>query len=168
MTTAPGGPHTATTRDVPARPSRRDSRPWVTAFVMALGAAMLVWSGVIHLHLWASGYRTIPTIGWLFMLQALGAFVLGALVLITRHLLPAAAAALFMASTACGLIWSVEWGLFGFRDSFNSPFATESLGIEAAGAGVLLVGCALVVRRHRTWARPGDHRRADANREPRH
>lgn len=119
---------------------------------MAVGAAMLVWSGVIHLHVWMDGYRAIPTIGWLFLLQAITAFVLAAAVLASRRLLVAAAGALFLASTAIGLVWSVEWGLFGFQDSFQAPFAAESLGVEAAGTVVLLLACLLD---RRTRRRPG-------------
>ena len=33
------------------------------------GAALLVWSGVIHLQLWADGYRSISVIGPLFLVQ---------------------------------------------------------------------------------------------------
>jgi hypothetical protein len=110
---------------------------------MALGAALLVWSGAIHLHLWASGYKSVPTIGWLFLLQSISAFVLGATVLVTRHPVPAAAGALFLASTIGGLVWSVELSLFGFRDSFSAPFATESLGVESAGIVVLALASAV-------------------------
>lgn len=113
---------------------------------MALGAAMLVWSGAIHLHLWTHGYRNIPTIGWLFLLQAITAFVLAALVLLYRGFVPAAVGAMFLASTIVGLVWSVEWGLFGFQDSFDAPFATQSLGVESAGAVVLLIACLLARR----------------------
>jgi hypothetical protein len=40
------------------------------------GAALLVASGATHLDLYLTGYRTIPTIGWLFLLQVIVAFVL--------------------------------------------------------------------------------------------
>lgn len=84
-----------------------------------------------------SGQRATATIGWLFLCQAITAFVLGAVVAITRHPVFAAAGALFLASTAMGLLWSVEWGLFGFQDSFSAPFATESLGVQSAGVVML-------------------------------
>lgn len=126
----------------PAGPERIRRRGVRTA-VMVLGAAMLVWSGVIHLHLWMAGYRSIPTIGWLFLLQAVAAFVLAAVLVASRRLVAAAAGALFLASTAVGLVWSVEWGLFGFQDRFSAPFATESLGVEAAGVAVLACACVL-------------------------
>ncbi|MGH8987258.1 MAG: hypothetical protein ACRDXC_01495 [Acidimicrobiales bacterium] len=106
---------------------------------MLPGTAMLVWSGAIHLQLWTDGYRSVPTIGWLFLFQAVTAFVLGAAVVVTRHPLAAAIGALFLVSTAIGLVWSAEWGLFGFQDSFGAPFAAESLGVEWGGAVALIL-----------------------------
>jgi hypothetical protein len=114
---------------------------------MVLGAAMVVWSGAIHLDLWTAGYRSLPTIGWLFLFQAIAAFLVGATVVVTRRIEAAAAGALLLASTAMGLVWSVEWGLFGFRDSYRAPFATESLGVESAGVVVLVIACVLARRR---------------------
>ena len=39
-------------------------------------------TAAIHLDLYVTGYRTIPTIGWLFLLQIIAAFVLGLAVLV--------------------------------------------------------------------------------------
>lgn len=142
MVTA-GKNHERALRAIAPLPSRHDARRSVSTVMMVLGSAMIVWSGVIHLDLRSQGYSSIRTIGWLFLAQAITAFVLGAVVLITRRALAAAAGAVFLASTIGGLVWSVEWGLFGFQDSFSAPFATQSLGVEAAGAVVLLVACAL-------------------------
>lgn len=124
---------------------------------MVAGAGLLAWSAGIHLRLWAEGYRSLPTIGWLFLLQAVAGFGLAALVLFTRRTVPALAGSVFLTSTIGGLVWSVEWGLFGFRDSYHAPFATQSLGIEAAGAATLAFACLLrhhVVRRRRPAAPP--------------
>jgi len=49
-----------------------------------VGAALLVASGAIHLDLYLTGYRTIPTIGPLFLLQVIAAFVLAAAGLLDR------------------------------------------------------------------------------------
>ena len=43
-----------------------------------IGAGLLFATGAIHLDLYLTGYRTIPTIGWLFLLQVITAFGLGA------------------------------------------------------------------------------------------
>jgi hypothetical protein len=41
----------------------------------------LIATAAIHLDLYLTGYRTIPTIGWLFQLQVIAAFGLGLAVL---------------------------------------------------------------------------------------
>ncbi len=45
------------------------------------GGGLLIATGAIHLDLYLTGYKSIPTIGWLFLLQVIAAFVLGAAVL---------------------------------------------------------------------------------------
>src|SRR5499425_606803 len=45
------------------------------------GAGLLIATAAIHLDLYLTGYRTIPVIGWLFLLQVIAAFGLGLAVL---------------------------------------------------------------------------------------
>jgi predicted lipoprotein with Yx(FWY)xxD motif len=80
------------------------------------GAGLLIATAAIHLDLYLTGYRTIPTIGWLFLLQIITGFVLAALVLATGDRLIAAAGALFALSTLGGFLISVQFGLFGFKE----------------------------------------------------
>jgi predicted lipoprotein with Yx(FWY)xxD motif len=80
------------------------------------GAALLVASGAIHLDLYLTGYRTIPTIGPLFLLQVIAAFVLAAAILVTGSWLAAAAGAGFAVSTLGGYLLSLWVGLFGFTE----------------------------------------------------
>ena len=47
------------------------------------GAGLLAATAAIHLDLYLTGYRSIPTIGWLFLLQVITAFALAAAVLAT-------------------------------------------------------------------------------------
>ena len=63
------------------------------------GAALLTASGAIHLDLYLTGYRSIPTIGWLFLLQIIAAFMLAIAIPVSRHWLAAAAGAGFAVST---------------------------------------------------------------------
>ena len=56
---------------------------WRTVLLRVAGAGLLVAAGAIHLDLYLTGYRTIPTIGWLFLLQVIAAFGLGLAVLAT-------------------------------------------------------------------------------------
>jgi predicted lipoprotein with Yx(FWY)xxD motif len=90
------------------------------------GAALLVAAGAIHLDLYLTGYRTIPTIGWLFLLQVIAAFVLavaiGAVSVWPQALaapvftLAAASGALFGLGTLGGYLLSLRVGLFGFTE----------------------------------------------------
>ena len=80
------------------------------------GAALLVAAGAIHLDLYLTGYRTIPTIGPLFLLQVIAAFVLAAAILVTGNWLVAAAGAGFAVSVLGGYLLSLWVGLFGFTE----------------------------------------------------
>lgn len=80
------------------------------------GAGLLIATAAIHLDLYLTGYRTIPTIGWLFLLQVITGFALGALILATGDRLIAAGGALFALSTLGGYLISVQFGLFNFKE----------------------------------------------------
>jgi hypothetical protein len=82
----------------------------------AAGSALLAVSASIHLSLYVTGYRSIPTIGWLFLLQVVVGFVLVAGALLTHSRLAAAAGAAFALSTLGCYLWAVRIGLFGFRE----------------------------------------------------
>jgi predicted lipoprotein with Yx(FWY)xxD motif len=97
------------------------SGPSWRAVLRVAGAGLLIASGAIHLDLYLTGYRTIPVIGWLFLLQVIAAFGLGLAVLATGRLviasrLAAAAGALFALATLGGYLLSVWTGLFGFTE----------------------------------------------------
>jgi predicted lipoprotein with Yx(FWY)xxD motif len=81
-----------------------------------IGAGLLIATAAIHLDLYLTGYRTIPTIGPLFLLQVIAAFALGGLVLVTGNRLAAALGAGFALSTLGGYLLTVQFGLFGFRE----------------------------------------------------
>jgi hypothetical protein len=118
---------------------------------MFVGAGLLSWSAAIHLHLWMNGYRHIPTIGPLFLLQAVGGFLIAIAVVAARRTLIALAAVGFLASTIGGLVLSASVGLFGFSDGFDAPFAQMSLVVEGIAMGVLLAA-AVLRRRARVTA----------------
>ena len=81
-----------------------------------VGAALLVASGAIHLDLYLTGYRTIPTIGPLFLFQVIAAFVLAAAILVTGNWLVEVAGAGFAVSVLGGYLLSLWVGLFGFTE----------------------------------------------------
>ncbi|MBO0852107.1 MAG: hypothetical protein J2P20_21790, partial [Pseudonocardia sp.] len=89
---------------------------WWTLGLGAVGSVLLAVDAGIHLDLYLTGYRSIPVIGWLFLLQVIAGFALAILVVVTRSRLAAAAAALFALATLGGYLLSVWAGLFGFKE----------------------------------------------------
>jgi predicted lipoprotein with Yx(FWY)xxD motif len=105
------------------------------------GAALLVASGAIHLDLYLTGYRTIPTIGPLFLLQVIAAFVLAAAIPVTGSALVAAAGALFAVSTLGGYLLSLWVGLFGFTEVRTTAGIVAGI-IDVAAFAVLALAAA--------------------------
>jgi hypothetical protein len=121
--------------------------------LLGAGAGLVVASGVIHLDLWSRSYHLIPTIGPLFLLQGVTAFIVALTVLASRRFLAVTAAAGFLLATIAGYLISVNFGLFGFQDTLNAPLGTASLAVEATGTLALALAAALIPRRDR-WRLP--------------
>jgi hypothetical protein len=69
----------------------RPAPGWPTVILRVAGSGLLIATGAIHLDLYLTGYRTIPTIGWLFLVQVIAAFGLALAVLaIPRRLVKSA------------------------------------------------------------------------------
>ena len=115
--------------------SQRRARSWRLLLLRLAGAGLLFATGAIHLDLYLTGYRTIPTIGWLFLLQVISAFALGLLVLAGSRLM-AAAGALFLLSTLGGYLLTIWISLFGFREVRTTAGITAGV-IEVVGFAVL-------------------------------
>ena len=124
------------------------SARWTVNFLALAGAGLLVWSGVIHIQLWSDGYRDIPVIGPLFIIQGVGSIVIAVVLVVFRRLVLLAAGAVALAATAVGLLLSVHISLFGYRESLAVPYAESSLVLEFTGAAVLLVAAAIVLAAH--------------------
>jgi len=60
----------------------RTAPGWAAVILRVAGSGLLIATAAIHLDLYLTGYRTIPTIGWLFLLQVIAAFGLGLAVLV--------------------------------------------------------------------------------------
>jgi predicted lipoprotein with Yx(FWY)xxD motif len=111
-----------------------------------IGAGLLFGTGALHLDLYLTGYRTIPTIGWLFLLQVITAFGLGALVLVSGSRLAAAAGAGFAIATLSGYLLSLRIGLFGFREvRTNAGIVTGVIEVAAFAVLVAFVLCPVPV-----------------------
>lgn len=81
-----------------------------------IDAGLLLATGAIHLELYLTGYRTIPTIGWLFLLQVITAFGFGAVILVSSSRHVAAAGGGLAIATLGGYLLSLRLSLFGFRE----------------------------------------------------
>jgi hypothetical protein len=106
------------------------------------GAGLLIAAGAIHLDLYLTGYRTVPVIGWLFLLQLIAASGLGLAVLATggrpviAGRLAAAGGAGFALATLGGYLLSVWIGLFGFKEVRTTTGIVAGV-IEVAAFAVL-------------------------------
>ncbi len=106
------------------------------------GSAVLAGSGVLHFHLWDSeGYRQIPTIGPLFLAQAIVGVALGVATAVFRRLILVAAAAGLAISSIGALLISIWWGLFGWQESSSAPYVGLAFALEAMAAAFLGAAC---------------------------
>ena len=128
------------TRGKPATATRRVLWP-----LLICDAALLVASGLIHLHLWDIAYRHVKTLDVLFLVQVAATILLAVALLVTRHLLVVLASMALMAGTIVGFILAETVGIFGFKLPVTTSLAIEVLVIEIAG--VILLGLTAAVMR---------------------
>src|SRR5579863_2246782 len=100
------------------------------------GAGLLAATAAIHLDLYLTGYKNIPTIGPLFLLQVIAAFVLAAAVLATGNRVVAALGAGFAVATLAGYLLSIWIGLFGFTEVRTTAGIVAGI-LEVAAFAVL-------------------------------
>jgi hypothetical protein len=132
------------------RPGRRGR----TRLALRLaGGGLLMAAGAIHLDLYLTGYRSIPVIGWLFLLQVIAAFGLGAVVLVSAGSLTAAAGAVFALATLGGYLLSLWTGLFGFTEVRTTAGIAAGV-IEVAAFAALTGLAAMPARRGRAGRGP--------------
>ena len=111
------------------------------------GAGLLIATAAMHLDLYLTGFRTIPTIGPLFLFQVIAGFALALAILaapftpVTRR--PAVDATIaaigagYAIATLGGYLLSLWVGLFGFHE-IRSTAGTVAGILEIAAFGVLL------------------------------
>lgn len=118
----------------------------------------------MHLDLYLTGFRTIPTIGPLFLFQVIAGFAL-ALAILAAPFTPwtrrpavdasiAAVGAGYAIATLGGYLLSLWVGLFGFHE-IRSTAGTVAGILEIAAFGVLL-GLAVLVYDPQLRGRPGE------------
>jgi len=115
--------------------------------LILVGAALAVYSGYIHLYLWGRQpfpYKDVPTIGPLFLVQGIVAILIGLFVAISRRLFAVLIGTGLMVVSVAALVYDVEVGMFGFKDSFSVPYATSTLYEEIVGAVLLLIAACVL------------------------
>ena len=128
-----------------ARPTAvvRTGRRPVIVGLCVVSAALMVWSGAIHLHLWQSAYRniTIGHINTLFLTQAISSMVVGVALVVFRHVLVALAGLALMTGTVTGYLISRyrTAGLFGFHLPITTSDANRALVVEIAAIVLLAI-----------------------------
>jgi predicted lipoprotein with Yx(FWY)xxD motif len=123
---------------MPAQEVARSS--WPSLGLRLAGAALLVATGAIHLDLYVTGFKNIPTIGVLFLLQIIAAFGLALIVAATGSKISAAAGALFALATLGGYLLSIWVGLFGFTEVRTTAGIVAGL-LEVAAFAALAAYC---------------------------
>jgi hypothetical protein len=109
----------------------------------ATGAALLVVSGLIHLHLWDIAYRHVDTLGPLFIVQTVAALVLAVLLLAWPNRVVVGAAILLAAGTIAGFVKADNGGIFGFTLPVVTSWAKWALAAEIGVIAVLVVALAV-------------------------
>lgn len=122
-----------------------------------VAAAGVLVSGLAHLWLWwFEGFRTIPWIGPLFLLNAVAGVVIAALLVGWRSWVPAFLGAGFGLSTLAAFVMSATVGLLGLHEVL---LGTPQIVCAIAEVVAIVAGLALLVRewpRSRSAREPQD------------
>src|SRR5215475_1597382 len=130
---------------------------WRQPWLRVAGALLLAVSATIHLVLYLTGYRAIPTIGWLFLVQFVVAFVLAIGALVTHSRLVAIAGAGLALSTLGAYMLAVWIGLFGYKEIRTRAGIAAGL-IEVAAFATLALAAVIKTARPATEPGPGPDR----------
>lgn len=139
-------------RDHPAGPAAAGGPRGVAADVLlGLAVAAVMVAAVVHFDLWADqGFRQIPTIGPLFLLDAVAGVAITVVAVAWRHWLPVLAIIGFGAATVGAFLLSVTVGLFGMHET---TAGTPQAVCEVAEIAAVVLGILLLVVRPRGRAR---------------
>lgn len=111
-----------------------------------LATAFVVASGAMHLNLWLDGYRGIPHIGPLFLVNFAASVILGGALLFRGGVRLVLLAVAFSVGSLVALVMSRTVGLFGFSETWT-PQALQTLAFESGA--VLMLVLSLVGERRR-------------------
>lgn len=113
-----------------------------------LGAALLIWIAIIHFHLWLEGYRDIPIVGVLFLGNSIAALALAIVVFVWPKRFVGMIGVAFSLATLFSLLYSINFGLFGFKESSGASFVAISIVIETMASFCLLLWWRIFPSRH--------------------
>ncbi len=132
--------------------SASPSRSIAPTALRLLGALTLLVTGAVHLQQYlGAGYRNIPTIGPLFLLNAISAGLVGLALLVRGQLLIVLAGIGIAAGALVSILISLNTPLFGFMETqTNTPVV---LAIASEAATLLLLAGYLVLSRREAHAR---------------
>jgi hypothetical protein len=122
-------------------PRLRTGPVQVIPLLIRLGAvATVTESGYLHAKLYVNGYRFIPHIGSMFLLQAAVSFAVAALLLLTgRWILQLTAAGTALGALG-GFVLSRTVGVWGFTERGLQPHPDALLSVLAEAATLVLLG----------------------------
>jgi hypothetical protein len=129
----------------------------VTGVTRVLAAGCVSAVGAVHLYLYEDGFSAVPTIGRLFLANAVAAACIAVMVLVDRRRwIWAALAAAYCVATVGSFLWSVQFGLFGYQETLRGAWQERAAVIEIAGAVVSTAAAMLVARANRARSGPGE------------
>jgi hypothetical protein len=108
------------------------SRPetLATRVLLWIGAALLVVSGLVHLHLWDIAYRHVDTLGPLFIVQGVATIAVAILLVLWPRAIVVVAGLALAAGTILGFVKALNGGIFGFTLPVVTNWAKLALGAE--------------------------------------
>jgi hypothetical protein len=131
------------------RAVRRTGGAGLAATQVAL-ASLVAAAGALHLYLYFDYFHRVHVVGVLFLVNAAGGLLLGAVVLWRRHPLALLAAGGYAVGTLAGFAVSTRWGLFGYHERFWGSWQEAAGGVELAAALLAALLLAASVRRSRS------------------
>jgi hypothetical protein len=135
----------------------RSRRRATTVALRGALAASVLTAGSVHLYLWVNGYRELPTVGPLFVLNFAASVLIAATVVATPRVAGYALAMAFGASTIAAFLLSVAVGISGYKEVL---LGRAQVVAGAAELAALFLGGWLMARS----VRAGRRREADGSR----
>jgi hypothetical protein len=113
-----------------------------------LAAGLVLTGGLVHLNLWQHGYRAIPKIGPLFLVNMVASVVVAVALLVSAARPVILVGVALSLGSLAALAVSRTVGLFGFMDVWTP----ESMRVIAAEVGAVVAIAMAAVLRHRPTA----------------